>query len=400
MVALSLWVFCVTYSLSLYRIQAADLSFSTIGDIRTWDATTPNFQSTAFEWTKHNVIKLSKAREEANIAYFIQASDSSIPMISRLMDRLHHPKNLYAIHCDKKIPAYRVVKLMADIKEDPRYSNVYFMERESVTYRGVTMILNNIAAINMLLDKGDWDYFINISASDYPLVAPDVPRKLLALPHIQEKKYNFFSISPRDQWDERKLDRYDDITIDMAMGMSDSISDSRLLISDAKNPLRDALNYEYAYSEGWFILTRAASKFMVSSSHAQRILLTMAFSQDPSEHYYLSVFWNHPDYNKTIIPHSLRTVFWEHNGVLGGQHPFTIDETLDDDGEFALWPRLSGSPHWFARKFKHPDSAILDYIDENMSGMGDSVNDTAVQESRERVDMNLQWLCGLLNDDE
>ncbi len=388
--------FFLLFTLSVF---ASDLKFSTIGDIDSWDLATPEFRSTSFQWTKDNVVKLENAREEADIAFFIQVSESSLPMVDRLLDRIHHPNNLYAIHCDKKIPAYKVIKAMANVKEDPRYSNVFFMERESVTYRGVTMILNNIAAINLLLDKGDWDYLINISASDYPLVAPDVPRKLLALPHIRENGYNFFTIAPKDQWEERKRDRFDVVTVDMAMGMSESLSHSRLSTSLIENPLKDALNYEYAYSEGWFILTRAASKFMVSSAHGQRLLLTMAYSQDPSEHYYLSVFWNHPDYNKTILPHSLRTVFWEHNGVAGGQHPYTIDETLEPNGDFSLWPRLQGSPHWFARKFKHPDSKILDLIDNEMSGLGQNLNETAIKNSRYNVDMHLQWLCSLLNDD-
>lgn len=380
-----------------FQAASSDLSFSTIGDFKTLNARS-DLLSSSFEWNKDNAIRLENAREEVDIAYFIQVSESSLPMVNRLLDRIHHPSNIYAIHCDKKIPSYKVIKAMAEIKNSPRYSNVFFMERESVTYRGVTMILNNIAAINFLLEKGRWSYLINLSASDYPLIAPDVPRKLLGLPHIQQKGYNFFTLSPRDQWEQRKIDRYDFITVDMAMGMSDSLADSKLVSTGFENPLKDALNYEYAYSEGWFILSRDACKFMVSSAHGQRILLTMAYSQDPSEHFYLSVFWNHPEYNKTILPHSLRTVFWEHNGVPGGQHPYTIDETLDENGDFALWPRLRNSPHWFARKFKHPDSKVLDLIDDNMNGSGENVNATAVEESRFNVDMHLQWLCGFLDD--
>lgn len=374
------------------------LRFSVVGDFRTWTPEHLRRPHVRHTWTKENVLRLDNAREEANIAYFIQVSESSLPLLDRLLERIHHRNNIYAVHCDKKVPAYKAVLAMTRIKKDPKFSNVYFMERESITYRGVTMILNNIAAINFLLDKGDWDYVINLSGSDYPLVSPDVPRKLLALPHIQEGEYNFFTISPRDQWAERKQNRFDLITVDKAMGMSDKPKDAKLVSLNTENPLKDVLDYEYAYGEGWFILTRKASRFMVSSAHAQRILMTMAFSQDPSEHYYLSVFWNHPQYNKTILPHSLRTVFWFHNGMGGGQHPFTIDTTLEKDGSYSLWPRLRESPHWFARKFTEPNSKILDYIDNEVNGLGSNVNETAVAESRIRTEMHLQWLCGLLDD--
>lgn len=385
--------------LLLHTTKASELRFSVIGDVTRWSPKAPPLQSTDFAWTKHNVIRLDRAREEVNIAYFIQVSANSLTMLPRLLDRLHHPRNVYAVHCDRKIAPHRVIRAMADIRREPRFANVHFMDRESVTYRGVTMILNNIAAVHFLLERAsDWSYLINLSASDYPLVAPDVPRKLLALPHVRASAYNFFTVAPRDQWAQRKRDRFDALTVDMAMGLSNRRAHSRLTTTALENPLRDALNYDYAYSEGWFILTRDAARFLVSSAHAQRILLTMAYSQDPSEHFYLSVFWNHPDYNKTILPHSLRTVFWEHNGVSGGQHPYTIDDTLDDQGNFSLWPELRGSPHWFARKFKHPDSKVLEFIDNEMSGLGSNINETSVRESRERTDMHLQWLCGLLDD--
>lgn len=389
----------------LALLQAAvtagsDLRFSVIGDVNRWDPNTMPRRATSFRWTRDNVLHLENAREEVNIAYFIQVSDSSLPMLPRLLSRLYHPHNVYAIHCDRKIATHRVLKAMSELKRDGRYDNVHFMERESVTYRGVTMILNNVAAIHFLLDKSrDWAYFINLSASDYPLVAPDVPRKLLALPHVRAAAYNFFTVSPHDQWLQRRAERFDGIAVDMAMGLSERRAHARLEETPYRNPLTEALSYEYAYSEGWFILTRDACRFMVSSAHAQRILLTMAYSVDPSEHYYLSVFWNHPDYNRTILPHSLRTVFWDHDGVMAGQHPYTIDETRDENGGYPLVQRLLTSPHWFARKFKHANSAPLDTIDNYMSGLGDNVNQTAVRESRGRIDLHLQWLCGYLNDD-
>ncbi|KAL6553455.1 Beta-glucuronosyltransferase GlcAT14A [Orobanche gracilis] len=43
-----------------------------------------------------------------------------------------------------------------------------------VTYRGPTMVSNTLHACAFLLKRyKDWDWFINLSASDYPLVTQD-----------------------------------------------------------------------------------------------------------------------------------------------------------------------------------------------------------------------------------
>ncbi|CAM8999555.1 unnamed protein product [Rhodiola kirilowii] len=43
-----------------------------------------------------------------------------------------------------------------------------------VTYRGPTMVANTLHACAILLKQNkEWDWFINLSASDYPLVTQD-----------------------------------------------------------------------------------------------------------------------------------------------------------------------------------------------------------------------------------
>ena len=48
-----------------------------------------------------------------------------------------------------------------------------------VTYRGPTMVANTLHAAAILLREGaEWDWFINLSSSDYPLMAQDGERWL------------------------------------------------------------------------------------------------------------------------------------------------------------------------------------------------------------------------------
>ncbi|KAG0455956.1 hypothetical protein HPP92_023744 [Vanilla planifolia] len=91
------------------------------------------------------------------------------------------------------------MELFAAIRDDPTYSrfrNVRVVSRANlVTYRGPTMVANTLHAAAILLkEAGDWDWFINLSASDYPLVTQDdllyslssLPRQLNFIEHTSD----------------------------------------------------------------------------------------------------------------------------------------------------------------------------------------------------------------------
>lgn len=52
--------------------------------------------------------------------------------------------------------------------------NVWIVGKPNlVTYRGPTMLATTIHALALLLRTCRWDWFINLSASDYPLITQD-----------------------------------------------------------------------------------------------------------------------------------------------------------------------------------------------------------------------------------
>ncbi|PNX88008.1 xylosyltransferase 1-like protein, partial [Trifolium pratense] len=70
--------------------------------------------------------------------------------------------------------------------------NVWIVGKPNlVTYRGPTMLATTLHAMAMLLRTCHWDWFINLSASDYPLVTQDdliqvfseVPRDINFIQH-------------------------------------------------------------------------------------------------------------------------------------------------------------------------------------------------------------------------
>jgi hypothetical protein len=96
---------------------------------------------------------------------------------------LYHPRNRYILHLDAEAPDSDRKDLAAWLADHPvinSAANVRVVERANlITYRGPTMVANTLHAAADFLwgDAGaggsDWDWFINLSASDYPLATQD-----------------------------------------------------------------------------------------------------------------------------------------------------------------------------------------------------------------------------------
>jgi beta-glucuronosyltransferase len=116
------------------------------------------------------------------IAYLVSGSAGDGAALRRTLRALYHPANTYVVHLDLEAPAAERAELAAAVRADPvyaRFRNVKVVTRANlVTYRGPTMVANTLHAAAILLrEGGDWDWFINLSASDYPLVTQDGKRR-------------------------------------------------------------------------------------------------------------------------------------------------------------------------------------------------------------------------------
>jgi hypothetical protein len=116
-------------------------------------------------------------------AYLISGSAGDAGMMRRCLLALYHPRNRYILHLDAEAPDADRAGLAAFVAAHPVLSaagNVRVIEKANlVTYRGPTMVTTTLhAAATFLWGDGhgrgaDWDWFINLSASDYPLVTQD-----------------------------------------------------------------------------------------------------------------------------------------------------------------------------------------------------------------------------------
>lgn len=112
------------------------------------------------------------------LAYSISGTKGDLDGLWRLLRAIYHPRNAYIVHLDMASPATERKQLMSRVKHDAVFAkvgNVHVIVKPNiVTYRGPTMIANTLHACAILLRKShNWDWFINLSASDYPLMTQD-----------------------------------------------------------------------------------------------------------------------------------------------------------------------------------------------------------------------------------
>ena len=130
-----------------------------------------------FVETKMRISGTSK-NSVPKIAYLISGSRGDGDSLKRTLKALYHPWNQYAVHLDLEAPPDERLDLMDFVEKESVFrevGNVRVVAKSNlVTYRGPTMVSNTLHAMAILLKEGgSWDWFINLSASDYPLVTQD-----------------------------------------------------------------------------------------------------------------------------------------------------------------------------------------------------------------------------------
>jgi hypothetical protein len=112
------------------------------------------------------------------LAYLVSGSKGDLDRLWRALHAVYHPRNQYVVHLDREAPVDERLELARRVANSTvfrRAGNVHVIRRANmVTYRGPTMVANTLHACAVLLRRGGaWDWFINLSASDYPLMTQD-----------------------------------------------------------------------------------------------------------------------------------------------------------------------------------------------------------------------------------
>ncbi|KAL2496359.1 Core-2/I-branching beta-1 [Forsythia ovata] len=286
-------------------------------------------------------------------AYLISGSRGDLDKLWRTLHSLYHPWNYYVVHLDLESPVEERQELSYRVETDPTFAkvgNVYVNTKANmVTYRGPTMVSNTLHACAILLKKHkDWDWFINLSASDYPLVTQD---DLMYTFTNLSRKLNFIEHTSNLGW--KANGRGIPLMIDPGLYRTNK---SDIFWVGPGRTLPTA--FKLFTGSAWMILSRQFVEYCIWGWDNLPRTLLMYYTNFVSspEGYFQTVICNAPEFVPTVVNHDMHYISWD---IPPKQHPHTL--SLNDTTHMIQ----SGAA--FARKFKK-DTRVLDKIDRELLG--------------------------------
>ncbi|KAI4354455.1 hypothetical protein L6164_003315 [Bauhinia variegata] len=284
-------------------------------------------------------------------AYVITGTKGDGPRLKRVLQAAYHPRNYYLLHLDIEASDSERLELAKYVKSENvirEFGNVMVVGKaDLVTYKGPTMIACTLHGIAVLLKKAkDWDWFINLSASDYPLISQD---DLLHIFSFLPRDLNFIENSSNMGWKEYQRAR--PIIVDPGLYHSNKSG-----VYWAKEKRSVPASFKLFTGSAWVVLTKSFVEFCVWGWDNLPRTLLMYYTNflSSSEGYFHSVICNHKDYQNTTVNHDLHYIRWDSPPK---QHPMLLKlEHFDDIVQ-------SGAP--FARKFAK-DDPVLSKIDKQL----------------------------------
>ncbi|KAG9134861.1 hypothetical protein Leryth_001169 [Lithospermum erythrorhizon] len=292
---------------------------------------------------------------QVTFAYLISASKGDTMKLKRLMRALYHPGNYYLIHLDRDAPEVEHQEIARFISSEHVFievGNIWMVRKPNlVTYRGPTMLATTLHAMSMLLRAEDksrskWDWFINLSASDYPLVTQD---DLIYAFSSLPKDLNFVQHSSHLGWKMNK--RAKPIVIDPGLH---SVNKSELWWVVKQRSLPTA--FKLFTGSAWTVLSRSFSEYCILGwdNLPRTLLLYYTNFVSTPEGYFQTAICNSGEYKNTTVNHDLHYISWDNPPR---QHPRSLG--VKD------YRRMVLSNRPFARKFKKNDP-VLDKIDRGL----------------------------------
>ncbi|KAJ9171005.1 hypothetical protein P3X46_019060 [Hevea brasiliensis] len=291
--------------------------------------------------------------EAPRLAYLISGTKGDSRRMMRTLQAVYHPRNQYILHLDLEAPPRERLELGISVKNDPTFlevGNVRIMAQSNlVTYKGPTMIACTLQAIAIMLRESlEWDWFINLSASDYPLVTQD---DLLLVFSNMSRNLNFIEHTKITGW---KLNqRAKPIIIDPGLYLSKKYD---LALTSQRRSL--PTSFKLFTGSAWVMLTRSFLEYSIMGWNNLPRTLLMYYTNFISspEGYFHTLICNTEEFRNTAIGHDLHYIAWD---TPPKQHPISL--TMKD------FDKMVKSKAPFARKFAR-DDPVLDKIDKELLG--------------------------------
>lgn len=266
---------------------------------------------------------------------------------------IYHPRNQYLLHLDRSAPQKERDFLALSVQSIPVFwaaQNVNVIGKSDlVSPKGSSSISNTLHGAAILLKLcPDWDWFINLSAADYPLVTQD---DLLHILSYLPKDLNFVNHTSYIGWKESRILK--PVVVDPGLFL---VEQSEIFYGTQRRPLPDA--YRLFRGTPSSILSRKFVEFCILGTEnlPRTLLMYLSNSLSSQSLYFPTVLCNSPHLNKTVVNHNLQYSAYE-----AKYEPRTL--TSNDLNDLINSGSAFGSP------FPH-DDPVLDQIDQQLLNRG------------------------------
>ncbi|GMN48140.1 hypothetical protein TIFTF001_017318 [Ficus carica] len=283
------------------------------------------------------------------LAYWIFGTNGDGERILRLLKALYHPRNRYLLQLDAGSSEYEKGELALSVQSErvfQAYGNVYVVGKSCVLNEmGSSSLAATLNAVALLLKiSADWDWFMTLTASDYPLMTQD---DLLHAFTFLPRNLNFIQYN-RTRWEERQTANR--IVVDPGLYNQKS-APIMYAVETRENPEA----FRMFGGSPWMILARDFLEYCIRGwdNFPRKLLMYLSNVAYPLESYFHTVLCNSPEFKNTSVNNDLWYGIWD--SVIEEPQFLTMSH-LDD---------MLASGAAFAKPFQLNDP-VLTKIDEHV----------------------------------
>nr|XP_011467547.1 PREDICTED: xylosyltransferase 1-like [Fragaria vesca subsp. vesca] len=290
------------------------------------------------------------------IAYWISSTNGEkCEKMLRLLKAIYHPRNQYLLQLDADSSGYEREQLALYVQSQGvfrTFDNVNVVGQSyGINHMGSSSLAATLHAAALLLKlSADWDWFIALSSSDYPLMPQDdLLHALTSLP----RNLNFVHFTDKTGWKEQK--RVEKIVLDPTIHLQNSTPLSTLnYSSNITREIPDS--FKVFGGSPWGILSRDFMEYCVQGwdNLPRELLMYLSNVVYPLDYYFHTIICNSPEFQNSLVDNDLSFTVWNLTA-------FGETQVLN----MSHYEQMLASEAAFARPF-HTGDQVLNKIDESV----------------------------------
>ncbi|XP_060185400.1 beta-glucuronosyltransferase GlcAT14B-like [Lycium barbarum] len=251
----------------------------------------------------HNPTFSNSISTPPRISYFITGTKNDGPRIFRLLQAIYHPRNYYLLHLDQFASTKQRLNLALQVGSVDVFvaaDNVNVIEKaDAVNEQGsspLSLVLHGVAIL--LKWKKDWDWFVNLDASDYPLIKQD---DFLHILSFVPRNLNFIEYNKNVSPEEYR--KAEEVIVDSRLYIN---LKGKMFVGDRKRAHPSAFNFFMGSQH--VILNRKFVEYSIHGWENLPRLLLLYFTNTRSSHkgYFQTLACNTKEFLDAVINSNLR----------------------------------------------------------------------------------------------